>query len=376
MEPDHVKEMEHDHASIEDDQATCDGNPEPRPAQAPQPITPQSRQPSSTLTSTFTATANPPSPLSPSSSLLEDSSSRDDESSYLSGSYSAAVAAIEAADSIDPLPIAIRLRNTNLARFQDYIRDIGGVFRFCYDSAAEECYVEIIRYYPNAAVATGNAEAADVKDPVPEANDAALAIAQRIRRVSPIRTTRVKSPGGSIVQPDISFRERKFCYPAFVGEIAYSQTTADVEEKAWEYIKRAVVPSCRVRVVFVIDVTYPYAEKATVSLLAADDRSDEPYWVVHREPFYDESAETPLSGSIDIFASDFLGSLDGVPDELRRLPPVANDDTQRRAYLLSLRATHGQSTITFENLREAFEEALAEARDFNESQAQLVEIQN
>ncbi|GJC86313.1 hypothetical protein ColLi_09151 [Colletotrichum liriopes] len=199
---------------------------------------------------------------------------------------------------------------------------------------------------PNAAVATGNAGAADVKDPVPEANDAALAIAQRIRRSR-----------GSIVQPDISFRERKFYYPAFVGEIAYSQTTADVEEKAWKYIKRAVVPSCRVRVVFVIDVAYPYAEKATVSLLAADEKSDEPYWVVHRKPFYDESAETPLSGSIDIFASDFLGSLDGVPDELRRLP-------------------HGQSTITFENLREAFEEALAEAKNFNESQAQLNEIQN
>ncbi|GJC86312.1 hypothetical protein ColLi_09150 [Colletotrichum liriopes] len=143
MEPDRVKEMEHDHAPIEDDQATCDGNPEPRPAQVPQPITPHSRQPSSTLASPFTATANTPSPLSPSSSLLEDSSSRDDESFHLSGSYSAAVAAIEAADSIDPLPIAIRLPNTNLARFQDYIRDIGGVFRFCYDSAAEECYVEI-----------------------------------------------------------------------------------------------------------------------------------------------------------------------------------------------------------------------------------------
>lgn len=352
MESRLIKPMQHVHkpGQEDEDQATRDSKQEHQPVPEAQSIEAHARHPSSTSMSTSTVPADTlsSSPSSFSSSFVSEDPG-DDGSIDHPGSYNAAVAAIEAANPIDPLPIAIHLRDTNLVRFQDYIREVG-VFRFCYDSATEECYIEMSETAEHAMILRETESLVDrakndilalltapatVPDTATTPEDATatetnyLTTGSRIRSVRSIRATRVKTPRGSIVQPDISFRELKFCYPAFVAEIAFSQTTADVEKKALEYIKRAAVPLCRVRVVLIVDVSYPKAENATVSLLAANTNSDEPYWVVRRQPFYDKSTETQLGGGIDIFASDFLGSLDGVPEDLVRLPPASEDSAPR-----------------------------------------------
>ncbi|WYZ36450.1 hypothetical protein EsH8_XV_000003 [Colletotrichum jinshuiense] len=264
------------------------------------------------------------------------------------GSYSSAVASIEAADKSDPHPIVIRLRPADLARIEDYIHNTADVSRFCYDFQAEECHLEMAETADLALRLEGTAAAA------------------RLRRVRPFGTITITFPNIWTAQPDFSFRELGACFPAIVAEIAFAQSTKSVEGKARKWLEHAVVVAgSRTRAVLIIDIAYPKADKATVSLLVTDNKTGNSSWAIHRQTIFDDANHIQPSGSVALFASDFLGSLDGLPSEIIRQSPAQQQ--------LPMVPGHAHTSISLEDLRLALYDVFSVTRDVEEAQAPLAQ---
>ncbi|WYZ43588.1 hypothetical protein EsH8_VII_000024 [Colletotrichum jinshuiense] len=198
------------------------------------------------------------------------------------------------------------------------------------------------------------------------------AVAPRLRLVKPNGTAAVRIHNVWNANPDVSFRERGVYFPSLVAEIAFAQSTEDAEEKARGYMRNATTNTCRVRAVIIIDIAYPSPVSASLSLLAVSGDADEASWVMHRQTFYDATAETQPTGHVELYASDFLGSLGSVPLEMRRPAPVSQclDDGFDTASS-SAPGSRGQMTINFADLRLSVEEAVAEYEDCKDCKEQL-----
>ncbi|KAF6825708.1 hypothetical protein CMUS01_09711 [Colletotrichum musicola] len=231
-------------------------------------------------------------------------------------------AALSDATRRDPdSSVYFRVSPSNLPQLETFLADVD-VSRFTYDSVTELACLEMtetalhsvvgfdlsvlllavkdrIRDQIRAAFqARGGMQSEP--DPAPAtSDDDKAAVVHRLTKVRPMGTTTIHVPGKSDnKQPDFSFRELKL---------------DSAESKCCLYSKAGI------HFVLLIDIQYPDADQATVSLRVAEPGGDEaPYWALHREPFLLSSGDQPVGG-IDPFASDFLGGSRGVPEEFRRL---------------------------------------------------------
>ncbi|WYZ36470.1 hypothetical protein EsH8_XV_000023 [Colletotrichum jinshuiense] len=202
---------------------------------------------------------------------------------------------------------------------------------------------------------------------------AILAVAAKLRRIYSNGSVEIGCDR-FVAQPDLSFIDDESILPSLVGEIAYSQTTQDVEAKAMSYIADS---QGEIRAVFILDIEYPEAEVATVSLLTAhqdddnnnnnnnnnnnivnggnddaDSAADVGFvtfeWAFRRQVVFDNKAAIQPEGAIHLFASDFLTpSYSAVPPALARRRSADDSDcvggsTDGRSY---------HATITYEQIR-------------------------
>jgi hypothetical protein len=103
-------------------------------------------------------------------------------------------------------------------------------------------------------------------------------------------------------QPDFSFIQPGALFPSLVGEIAFGQTSDNVEKKARRYIRKS---DGNIQAVIVVDVEYPSMRKGWVSLRVADGASGS--WVQHRQLLFDDDTNERPDGQLELYISDIVG---------------------------------------------------------------------
>ncbi|GAB1319537.1 hypothetical protein MFIFM68171_09747 [Madurella fahalii] len=98
----------------------------------------------------------------------------------------------------------------------------------------------------------------------------------------------------------------------------------------------------KIRAVLILDLQYPSMQKASVSLLAADDSSS--HWIQHHELYHDDHLDQQPAEQVDLYLSDFVG-LAGLPETYCR-PSTAE--------LAAGTTRNPMITRTFERLRPSF----------------------
>lgn len=86
-----------------------------------------------------------------------------------------------------------------------------------------------------------------------------------------------------------------------------------MEDKATRYIAGT---QGRIGAVLILDLGYPDAKRAKVSLLVADGSLSR--WVQRDESFYDEDLDDQPVGQVGLYVSDFLRGDDALPAALCR----------------------------------------------------------
>ncbi|KAF6832942.1 hypothetical protein CPLU01_05891 [Colletotrichum plurivorum] len=243
-------------------------------------------------------------------------------------------AALSDATRRDPdSPVYFRVSPSNLPQLETFMADVD-VSRVSYDSVTELACLEMtetalhsvvgfdisvmllaakdrLRGQIRAAIqARGGVQPEPASEPGPNDDDKA-AVVHHLTKVRSMGTTTINVPGTSDnKQPDFSFRElgSPRYLPSFCGEVLYSQRLESAESKCCLYSKAGI------HFVLLIDIQYPDADQATVS--------------VH-----------------------FLGGSRGVPEEFRR--PRDQDHAESAAQASEL----GRVSVTFEQLRDILENA-------------------
>ncbi|KAK3363735.1 hypothetical protein B0T25DRAFT_470020, partial [Lasiosphaeria hispida] len=181
---------------------------------------------------------------------------------------------------------------------------------------------------------------------IPAIDDAKLR--HRVSQVLEMGEVDIRRQGKIWKQGDISF-----CEPgsgrlsSVVGEIS----TSHVERKAIQYIDGT---QGEIQAVFIVDMLYPTATKAKMSLFTADGTKG--HWVQRSVIFYDDALEEQPIGQLGLYLSDFLGAR-GLPTafcrpsaaelaaEISRVPQIIMSFDQLRAIFLYARDIHRKEDV-------------------------------
>ncbi|KAJ0267440.1 hypothetical protein Brms1b_013747 [Colletotrichum noveboracense] len=242
---------------------------------------------------------------------------------------------IEKALSSSPpgAPLLFHVSPIDLSRLRSLLDEISGISRFSYEHGTELARLDmpekpihnqtiagVIRLFEGA-----RHRMSDVAQELDEPT-----IANRLDAVYEKGTTDIHVPGVMLVQADFCFREERMQYlPTVVGEVAYSQDTQSVMQKSIDYTD-VVSSGSSIPLVFVVDIEYPHAHRATVSMRVRDG-DGHPHgnarWVVHQVQFFVAGAEPQPEGNIDLYVSDFLRSSPGLPEAMIRPLPARDANT-------------------------------------------------
>ncbi|GJC86333.1 hypothetical protein ColLi_09171 [Colletotrichum liriopes] len=286
----------------------------------------------------------------------------------------AAIAALAPGSSLE-----LCIPNADLSRLRALLPETNNIPRFAYNFATEIATFDMGETILHQQIQLGMVNLLlDSRDGARRHLDQEparplSAVANRLGRLANGGSSTVENPGRWVMQPDFSLYETRASHllPSLVGVISYSQCTNNVKKKAVRWMEP--FGRHRVHAVLIVDVQYPEANQAGVSLFVADhDRHDdhdhdhdvraEPYWAVDFDPFYIEGADAQPDGAVELFTSDLLGSSADLPDGLIRPRRPANktdqDPISTMVHDISTFAPYpGQVRITFAALREVLETA-------------------
>ncbi|GKT97579.1 hypothetical protein Ct61P_15429 [Colletotrichum tofieldiae] len=273
------------------------------------------------------------------------------------------------------VPVALRVDAADLALFEAIVSKPNlKPSRFFYNATAQEACLEMMESHMHQQCQQGLLSllllARDFR-----------AASRDLRCIFNWGTACINTPGGATGQADVALCPVRRSLPSIIGEVAWSQSTQEVEVKAQAWLAPSTAPdstSCTtttsVQMVIIIDVAYPNAETAAIRVglhepdtahgsdgdgdgdddhansTSEDNKTQKTQFqpVIHHHVFYDKHADTQPDGAIAIFASDFLPG--PLPTELTRGPGrvfVAESDAQ----------TFGQVNISFSALRRVLRQA-------------------
>ncbi|GJC86336.1 hypothetical protein ColLi_09174 [Colletotrichum liriopes] len=296
------------------------------------------------------------------------------------------------------VPFALRVDAADLALFEAIVSKPNlKPSRFFYNATAQEACLEMMESHMHQQCQQGllsllllargqlllqiNRHVARSTPPDSMYLSGVRAASRDLRYIFNWGTACINTPGGATGQADVALCPVRRGLPSIIGEVAWSQSTQEVEAKAQAWLAPGTAPdptfcttTTSIQMVIIIDVAYPNAESAAIRVglhepatahgsdggddddddhansTSEDNKTQKTQFqpVMHHHVFYDKHADTQPDGAIAIFASDFLPG--PLPTELTRGPGrvfVAESDVQ----------TFGQVNISFSALRRVLRQA-------------------